>query len=156
MVSSCNIWQLEGGITSSERLLLNKALFKGWLVMTSTSMCVLRRELWLTISILPNRHWSGTNHPPALPRFAQSQTTRDPFFTQNQRNHCHLGRAQIHKRGRQISIRRRKYCLDWKLRTNFARIVDIRWGHLPQHERSRSCIYRCAIPRASLCLGHEI
>ena len=56
MVSSCNIWQLEGGITSSERLLLNKALFKGWLVMTSTSMCVLRGELWLTISILPNRH----------------------------------------------------------------------------------------------------
>ena len=56
MVSSCNIGQFEGGITSSERLLLDKALFKGWLVMTSTSMCMLRGKLWLTISILPNRH----------------------------------------------------------------------------------------------------
>lgn len=45
MGSSSNIRQLEGGITSSERLLLDKTLFKGGLVMASTSMLVLRREL---------------------------------------------------------------------------------------------------------------
>jgi hypothetical protein len=28
MVNSCDMWQFEGGITSGERLLLNKALFK--------------------------------------------------------------------------------------------------------------------------------
>ncbi len=57
-VNSSDIGQFEGCITSSERLLLDKALFKAWLVMTSTSMCMLGGQLWMTISILPNRHLS--------------------------------------------------------------------------------------------------
>ena len=56
MAPSSDIRQFEGGITSSERLFLDEALFKGGLMMTSTSMCMSGGKLWMTISILPDRH----------------------------------------------------------------------------------------------------